>query len=77
MRMTTHEFDVVCKEWDNNADFYGELASVLIIVTILLVAALIGVLWSCQTWKKKYEKLADEEQQPLIQPRSSSGEVVA
>ncbi|KAI6191569.1 Prostatic acid phosphatase [Aphelenchoides bicaudatus] len=68
-RTTLRDFDALCKQLDVRQDLYGGLASAFIILSVLLLVALIAALVSCQNWRKRYERLANEEQQPLLTHR--------
>jgi len=75
-RLSSNEFNNVCKEITSKTTMYRSIASVLLILLILLIVTLVAVIWSCMSWKKRYEQLADEEQRPLILPIHSDRQLI-
>ncbi|KAI6209592.1 Prostatic acid phosphatase [Aphelenchoides besseyi] len=74
-RISTTEFVSLCKDTTEDSTLlYKTVSGVLIIVTVLLLAALISVFWSCQSWKRRYETFVEEERQPLISRNRSHRE---
>jgi len=67
-RLSTNDFNLVCRETASRTTLYRTIATVLSILLILLILALVAAIWACMNWRKRYQKLLDEEQRPLILP---------
>jgi len=65
-RLNTNDFTALCKETNASSSLYGGIASVLLILTILLLVGLVAAILSCLKWKRQYEALAEEERRPLL-----------